>query len=245
MHQDLEYKANALTSTDIAHDFEIIADLGCNFIRTAHYPHPREFYDWCDRLGIVVQTETPWVNKAQSTMPSDYYTHLESQAQDMVTQHMNHPSIIFWGLANEITTDDKDFAKGKIEGLKAIINTYDTSRYVGYVVSHSYPNGLGAFNDPDVDYIGQNLYVGWYIDTNSNNPTNRLNTCLGYANAHNKPMGLSEYGCGGTQRCHSADPLTTTTRGNNPRHDIEYQMWLHEGHIAAIKNFPQLIFTSQ
>ena len=58
-------------------------------------------------------------------------------------------------------------------------------------------------------------------------------------------MGLSEYGCGGTQRCHSADPLTTTTRGNNPRHDIEYQMWLHEGHIAAIKNFPQLIFTAQ
>ena len=95
MHQDIEYKANALTSADIAHDFEIIADLGCNFIRTAHYPHPREFYDWCDRLGIVVQTETPWVNKAQSTMPADYYTHLESQATDMVTQHMNHPSIIF------------------------------------------------------------------------------------------------------------------------------------------------------
>jgi beta-galactosidase len=95
MHQDLEYKANALTSADIAHDFEIIQDLGCNFIRTAHYPHPREFYDWCDRLGIVVQTETPWVNKAQATMPSDYYTHLESQVEDMVTQHMNHPSIIF------------------------------------------------------------------------------------------------------------------------------------------------------
>jgi beta-galactosidase len=39
--------------------------------------------------------------------------------------------------------------------------------------------------------------------------------------------------------------MTTTTRGNNPRHDIEYQMWLHEGHIAAIKNYPQLLFTSQ
>jgi len=245
MHQDLEYKANALTSADIAHDFEIIQDLGCNFIRTAHYPHPREFYDWCDELGIVVQTETPWVNKAQSTYPTDYYDHLGSQVRDMVTQHYNHPSIIFWGLANEITTDDKTFAKTKIEGYKAIINTYDTSRYVGYVVSHSYPNGLGTFNDPDVDYIGQNLYVGWYIDTNTNNPSSRINTCLGYANNHNKPMALSEYGCGGTQRCHSVDFMTTTTRGNNPRHDIEYNMWLHEGHIAAIKNYPQLIYTSQ
>lgn len=49
----------------------------------------------------------------------------------------------------------------------------------------------------------------------------------------------------GTQHCHSDDFLTTTTRGNNPRHDIEYQMWLHEGHIAAIKNYPELLFTAQ
>jgi beta-galactosidase len=39
--------------------------------------------------------------------------------------------------------------------------------------------------------------------------------------------------------------MSTTTRGNNPRHDIEYMMWLHEGHISAIKNYPQLLFTSQ
>ena len=39
--------------------------------------------------------------------------------------------------------------------------------------------------------------------------------------------------------------MDTTTRGNKARHDIEYQMWLHEGHIAAIRNYPQLLFTSQ
>lgn len=245
MHQDIEGKANALTSADIAHDFEIIQELGCNFIRTAHYPHPREFYDWCDRLGIVVQTEVPWVNKAQSTMPEDYYDHLSSQITDMVTQHYNHPSIVFWGLANEITTDSASFAKTKIDGYCDLIRSYDTSRMIGYVVSHSYPNGLGAFNNPNVDYIGQNLYVGWYIDQNSNNPTNRINTFLNNAKGYNKPAALSEYGCGGTARCHSDDPLSTTTRGNNPRHDIEYEMWLHEGHIAAIKNFPQLLFTAQ
>ena len=245
MHQDLEYKANALTEEDIEHDFDIINELGCNFIRTAHYPHPRKFYDMCDELGIVVQTEIPWVNKAQSTMSEDYYTHLGSQALDMILQHYNHPSIMFWGLANEITTDDKDFAKGKIENLTAIIRNYDTSRMIGYVVSHSYPNGLGTFNGPNVDYIGQNLYVGWYIDQNSNDPTNRINTFLNNANGYHKPAALSEYGCGGTQSCHSDTPLTTTTRGNNPRHDIEYQMWLHEGHIAAIKNFPQLLYTAQ
>lgn len=245
MHQDIVGKANALSSADIAHDFDIITELGANFIRTAHYNHPREFYDWCDRLGIVVQTEVPWVNKAQTTMPEDYYTHLNSQVEDMVVQHMNHPSIFFWGLANEITTDDKAFAKTKIDGYASTIRSYDTSRLIGYVVSHGLPNGLGSFNNPNVDYIGQNIYVGWYLDTGSNNPTSRLNTCLGYANGYQKPMAYSEYGCGGTQHCHSDNPLTTTTRGNNPRHDIEYMMWLHEGQIAAIKNFPQLLYTSQ
>ena len=58
-------------------------------------------------------------------------------------------------------------------------------------------------------------------------------------------MAYSEYGCGGTQHCHSDNPLTTTTRGNKERHDIEYMMWLHEGHIATIKQYPQLMFTSQ
>lgn len=60
-----------------------------------------------------------------------------------------------------------------------------------------------------------------------------------------KPMSLSEYGCGGTQHCHSENFMNTTTPGNYARHDIEYMMWLHEGHIAAIKNFPQLLFTAQ
>lgn len=245
MHQDIQDKANALTSADIAHDFDIITELGANFIRTAHYPHPREFYDYCDRLGIVVETEVPWVNKAQSTMPADYYTHLASQVTDMVLQHYNHPSIIFWGLANEIKTDDANFTKGKINEYTALIKSYDNERLVGYVLAENSSNALATFNYPSVDWVGHNIYVGWYSSQNSNNPTSAINTRLNNGLNNNVIVGYSEYGCGGNILCHSDDPLTTTTRGNNPRHDIEYQMWLHEGQIAAIKNFPQLAFTSQ
>jgi beta-galactosidase len=60
-----------------------------------------------------------------------------------------------------------------------------------------------------------------------------------------KPVAFSEYGCGGTQHCHSDDFKNTTTTGNYGRHDIEYMMWLHEGHVTAIRNFPQLMFTAQ
>ena len=250
-HHDLEGKANALNDDDIANDFAIIKELGCNFLRLAHYPHPKEVYDWCDRLGIIVQTEVPCVNKFQSTMPDDYYTHLGMQYADMVNQHYNHPCILFWGLGNEITTNDAATAKTRLEAYRTQIKTLDPERWVGYVVSHSYSNPSSMFNNPNMDWFGCNIYVGWYINNGTNgellnDPTNQLNSRKTniITNLH-KPLAFSEYGCGGTQQCHSDDPQTTTTKGNYERHDIEYQMWLHEGHIAAIKEFPELLFTAQ
>ena len=246
MHDDLEGKANALTDSDYDQEFAIIQELGCNFIRLAHYPHPKEVYDRCDQLGIIVQTEVPCVNKLQASMPEDYYTHLTTQYIEMVQQHFNHPCIVFWGLSNETTTDDKDFGKRKIEGYYDLIKGLDSERMVGYVMSHSYNNPAAAYNDPKVDWFGCNIYVGWYIDKTKNDPSSQLNTRLtNTVTRLNKPLAFSEYGCGGTQHCHSEGFKSTTTTGNNPRHDIEYQMWLHEGHIAAIRNYPQLLFTGQ
>lgn len=246
MHDDVEGRANALTSGDVLTEFTVIQELGCNFLRLAHYPHPKEVYAYCDQLGIIVQTEAPCVNKLQSTMPEDYYTHLEGQYRDMVNQHYNHPCIMFWGLSNETTTDDKAFGKTKIEYYTSIIKSLDPERLVGYVMSHSYPNPSSYYNNPNVDWFGTNIYVGWYIDKKSNDPTSQLNTRVkNIITGTHKALAFSEYGCGGTQHCHSEDFLSTTTTGNYERHDIEYQMWLHEGHIAAIRNFPQLLFTAE
>lgn len=250
MHDDLDGKANALSDSDYTQEFNIIQELGCNFIRLAHYPHPKEVYDWCDRLGIIVQTEVPWVGAASSGAPSDYYTHLEGQYADMVNQHYNHPSIVFWGLSNETTTENhdtaKNFIKDKIEGYTTLIKSLDPSRWVGYVMSHSYNNPSGYYNNPNVDWFGGNIYVGWYIDKASNDPSEQIDKRVKstITNLH-KPLAFSEYGCGGTQHCHSESAETTTTKGNYERHDIEYMMWLHEGHIAAIRNYPQLLFTGQ
>ena len=246
MHDDLEGKANALDDSDYDQEFAIIQELGCNFLRLAHYPHPKEVYDRCDQLGIIVQTEVPCVNNLKSTMPDDYYSHLTTQYTEMVQQHFNHPCIVFWGLSNETITDDKAFGKEKIEEYYDLVKRLDSERMVGYVMSHSVDNPSAYYNDPKVDWFGCNVYVGWYIDQTSNDPSPRLNTRLANTLTRlGKPLALSEYGCGGTQHCHSEDFKSTTTPGNTARHDIEYQMWLHEGHIAAIRNYPQLLFTSQ
>ena len=248
MHDDIAGKANALNDADYTQTFSIIQELGLNFLRLAHYPHPKEVYDWCDRLGIVVQTEGPCVNKLQSTMPSDYYTHLTGQYTDMVNQHYNHPCIFFWGLSNETSTDDKNFGKQKVEEYTALIKNLDSERMVGYVLAQGNGTSPSAYyNDPsNVDWFGCNIYVGWYDSPNSNTPVSQINTRLANTIGRvSKSMAYSEYGCGGTSTCHSDDFMNTTTRGNHERHDIEYMMWLHEGHIATIKQYPQLLYTSQ
>ena len=250
MHDDLAGKANALTDADYDQEFAIIQELGCNFLRLAHYPHPKEVYDRCDQMGIIVQTEAPCVNKMQSTQPEEYFTHLTTQYTDMVEQHFNHPCIMFWGLSNETLTDDREFAKEKINGYIQTIKDIDSERLVGYVMSQYGSTGGGTgpsgyYNDPNADWFGCNIYVGWYDSKTSNDPTQQINTRLtSTLNRIGKPIAYSEYGAGGTQHCHSDNYRETTTPGNYERHDIEYQMWLHEGHIAALRNFPQLMFTS-
>lgn len=246
MHDDVVNKANALTDSDYDQEFAIIQELNCNFIRLAHYPHPKEVYDRCDQLGIIVQTEVPCVNKMQSTLPEDYFTHLEGQYTDMVQQHFNHPCIMFQSLSNETTTDDKAFAKQKIEAYYDLIRAIDPERMIGYVLAQAATSPAAYYNDPKMDWFGCNIYVGWYADKDKNDSSQQINTRLNNTlNRIGKPIAYSEYGCGGTQHCHSDDFKNTTTPGNYARHDIEYQMWLHEGHIATIRNFPQLLFTAQ
>jgi beta-galactosidase len=252
MHNDLEGKANALTTTDIDNDFNIVQELGCNFLRLAHYPHPKEVYDKCDQLGIIVQTEVPCVNKLQMTMPNDYYDHLSIQYTDMVNQHYNHPCIMFWGIGNEAKVTDSDegrtFAKTKIEGYASLIKSLDSERLVG-IVAHALTDPSSYFGNPNIDWFGSNHYIGWYQNTTpttSNNPSSVINRSINNTITNlSKAFALSEYGAGGTQRCHSETPSETTNKASGgARHDIEYQMWIHEGHIASLKNYPQLIFTS-
>jgi beta-galactosidase len=179
-------------------------------------------------------------------MPTTYYDNLNTKYDDMVNQHYNHPCILFWGLSNETTTDDKVFANEKINGYISRIKALDAERWVGYVMAQGAPDPSAYYNNPNADWFGCNIYEGWYSNQNSNNPSSALNTRVrNIITNKSKALAYSEYGCGGTQHCHSDDFMTTTTRGNYPRHDIEYMMWLHEGHIAAIKNYPQLLFTAQ
>lgn len=79
-----------------------IKSMGFNFLRLAHYPQRRIVLDACDELGIVAWEELPW---SRGGVGGEVWKkEAEKQLIEMIVWHYNHPSIIFWGLGNEVIT---------------------------------------------------------------------------------------------------------------------------------------------
>ena len=98
-HQEWEGKLSALTEADHLRDVEIMRDMGANAVRLAHYPQAEEMYDACDRAGLLVWAEIPFVGPGgyddEGYIPSDrLHENARQQLVEMIREHQNHPSII-------------------------------------------------------------------------------------------------------------------------------------------------------
>ena len=82
---------------------DMICELGANTIRLAHYQHDQYFYDLCDERGMVVWAEIPYISEH---MPGGRENTI-SQMRELIVQNYNHPSIVVWGVSNEITISTK------------------------------------------------------------------------------------------------------------------------------------------
>ena len=114
LHQDKYGIASAFSKADFDKDYAIIKELGCNFLRLAHYPHNDYAFRLCDRMGIVVQTEIPWVNNCGTEITEAYVQNIYAQLDEMVRSLYNHPSIEFWGMWNEL--DSWSHKRYKVQG---------------------------------------------------------------------------------------------------------------------------------
>ena len=108
-HQDREDMGWALTTKEHDEDMALIREIGANTIRLAHYQHDQYFYDLCDKYGMVVWAEIPFISVFMNTEEARQDT--LNQMKELIVQNYNHPSICFWGVSNEITMKgDKDEA---------------------------------------------------------------------------------------------------------------------------------------
>ena len=223
-HQDRKGLGNAITREMHDEDMALIKEIGANTIRLAHYQHDQYFYDLCDEVGMVVWAEIPYISEH---MPNGRENTI-SQMKELIIQNYNHPSIVCWGVSNEITISTKD-KKDMLDNhrqLNDLCHEMDKTRLTTLACYAM----CGPFNRSAhiTDMVSWNLYLGWYV------PGFILNDLwMGFFHLcfPNRPFGYSEYGAEGMPNLHSTHPH----RGD---HTEEYQAKYHEYMLRCFKRHP-------
>ena len=217
-HQDRWGVGNALLPEHHKEDIDLICEVGATTIRLAHYQHDQYFYDLCDERGLVIWAEIPYISKH---MPAGRENTI-SQMKELISQNYNHPSIVVWGLSNEISIggSDEDLLENH-RILNNLVHEMDKTRLTTIAAV-----SMCKMDDPYLqipDLVSYNHYFGWYGgDTDMNGPWFDK-----FHETHpNIPIGCSEYGCEALN-WHTSNPK----QGD---YTEEYQAYYHE---ELIKQF--------
>lgn len=201
-------------------------ELGCNFVRLAHYPHNEHMVRTADSMGLLVWSEIPvywtiaWENEATLANAS-------RQLMEMIVRDKNRASIILWSVANEtpLSAPRLQF----LTALVAKVKLLDSTRLVTAAMERHYiDDSTQVMNDPlgqHLDVLGCNEYIGWYDGLPEK--TSRVVWKIEY----NKPLIISEFGADALHGFHG-DSLTRWTE--------EYQEYLYKQQIAMLKTIPTL-----
>ncbi len=224
-HQDRWGIGNALLPEHHREDIDLICEMGANTVRLAHYQHDQAFYDLCDERGLVVWAEIPYISKH---LPEGVDNTLQ-QMRELIVQNYNHPSIVVWGLSNEITMGGEN-DPGMVENhrrLNDLCHALDKTRPTTLAVLSMCDIHAPYIRIPDT--VAYNHYFGWYGgETSMNGPW--------FDRFHQEfpdiPIGLSEYGCEALN-WHSSQPI----QGD---YTEEYQAYYHEELIRQIAQRPYL-----
>ena len=174
-------------------DLQIIKDLGCNMVRGAHYPNTHTFIDYLDREGLLFWSEIPmWGFTSIAVKDELTLKRAKIMPDEMIEQYYHHPSIIIWGLHNEIVTDTKE-GYDITEKLYNFVNEKDDTRLITYTTNRFLDDISFKFSD----VICINQYFGWYEgDINSwKGWFKELRNEVSKKGCPQKPIIISEFGC--------------------------------------------------
>ena len=217
-HQDRQGVGNALTPAMHEEDMALIAEMGANTIRLAHYQHDQYFYDLCDQYGMVVWAEIPYIS---NHMPNGRANTIQ-QMTELIRQNYNHPSIVTWGIANEICIGgETPDLHSNLEELNRLAHRMDPTRLTTMACVF--------FMDPDspavrlTDIVAWNLYFGWYVGKTE---LNDIWLDDFHASHQDICCGLSEYGAEAVMNWQTSHPK----KGD---YTEAYQALYHE-HMAQL-----------
>ena len=204
-------------------------ELGCNFVRLAHYPHHEEMVREAERMGILVWSEIPVYWTIAWTNP-DTFANAKQQLTDMIARDHNRANVIIWSIANETPhSAERDKFLG---GLAKYARTLDNTRLISMAMevtgASNYVNRLNDNMNEYVDVVSFNQYIGWYRDVND---APKMKWVIPY----DKPVIISEFGGGARYGYHGA---------KNQRWTEEFQENLYKENTAMLDKIEGLAGTT-
>jgi beta-glucuronidase len=204
-------------------------ELGCNFVRLAHYPHNEAMLRMADRLGVLVWEEVPVYWTIQWENP-DTLQNAKNQLGEAITRDHNRAALIIYSVANETPIGE---ARNHFLGqLIQEAHTNDPTRLVTAALQASETqddSGLHIrINDPianELDVMGNNEYIGWYAHTIADLDK------TDWGSDYNKPLIMSEWG---------GDALFGYHGDVETRFTEEYQEKLYQHQVEMLKRIPFL-----
>ena len=229
-HQDRENMGNALTDREHAEDIALIREIGANTVRLAHYQQAQYVYDLCDRYGLVVWAEIPFISQFDSR--PEALRNAVDQLWELIIQSHHHPCICFWGIANEINiAGESPELYAQLEQLNTLAHQLDPSRLTAMANLGKTPVSSPLWRSSDI--AGCNLYLGWY-DGTYDDFGEYLDSM--HAQLPDRPLAYTEYGGEAVPSWHSDAPKCLD-------YTEEYQALLHERAYSAMEQRPWLLAT--
>ncbi|MGH9703836.1 MAG: glycoside hydrolase family 2 protein [Candidatus Acidiferrales bacterium] len=202
-------------------------ELGCNFVRLAHYPHNEGMVRQADKMGLLVWEEIPVYWGAEWKNPAVLET-AEEQLRDLVARDQNRASVIFWSISSETRNEP-----GRLEFLKTLAEytrQLDGSRMITSAISlidNTDPQ-LRVLNDPlgeYLDVLGLNEFLGWYEGAPEDADDTQWKLVF------DKPLIVSEFG---------GDALYGYRGDAQTRWSERYQANLYLHQLKMIQQMPSL-----
>lgn len=239
-HEDVEGRGSALLPEDYEKDMELVKEIGATGMRLTHYPHAKRMHDLCDRNGIILWAEIPFVGPggyAYAGYISNQGLHDNARQvlKELVYQNYNHPSICFWGIFNELLITGENFFQAYdnpvrlVKELNTLYKQLDPSRLTTFATCVDQTNYLGC-----ADLIAWNKYFDW---SNGDKIGPFMDNVK--MNSKNYPVGVSEYGFGGSVKQHLC-PLNDIEKPLGRLHPEEFQAISHEKNWKALFERPYL-----
>ncbi len=221
-HQDVGGVFSATTKEEWVKDISLIMEMGANAVRLSHYQHPQGTYDLCDQEGLVVWAEIPLLKLTES---EELFENAKQQMTELVLQNMHHPSIVFWGIQNEIAMfGEQPFMTDKVKKLEDLAKELDPFRLT--TAANLNTVEIDSTLNEKTDAIAYNVYYGWYYGEMID--FEKFVDSF-HRDRPNIPLGISEYGV-------DANILFHTDKPKVKDYSEEFQALYHEKIYSYIQD---------